>query len=113
MSAHAGWLVVLAILGIGGAIVGLTYFVYRGLREDHETGEYEFTWGVAVVVLFLMGFAPGLVGVGLYLVVERGYPAHWAWIAVVLAVVLLVAVASISLSVATVVETSETVAASR
>lgn len=90
MSAHDGLLFALAVLGFGGALVGLAYFVYRGLQTDHETGDYEFTWGVAVVLLFLMGFGPGLVGAGLYLVVERDYPAHWAWLGIVLGLGVLV-----------------------
>lgn len=68
------WLVVLAVTG---ALLGLVYFLSLAVRQDHRTGEYHFTWGVGVVALFLMGFAPGLVGLGLYLTVERGWPLFW------------------------------------
>ena len=63
---------------VGGlaAFAGIFYFVWAGLKRDHATGEYDFTWGVAIVALFLMGFAPGLVGVGLYLAIDRGYPLY-------------------------------------
>lgn len=85
MSAHDSFLLTLVTLGFFAAILGLVYFLFTGLRSDHERREYGFTWGVAVVVLFLMGFAPGVVAVGLYLVVEHDYPAHWLLAAVVLA----------------------------
>jgi len=68
------WLLVLAVASAIGAV---GYFLFVELRRDHDTGEYNFTWGVGVVVLFLLGFAPGLVGLGLYLTVERDYPLHW------------------------------------
>jgi hypothetical protein len=83
------WLVTLSLLA---AVAGLLYFLVSGLRADHETGEYRFTWGIGVVVLFLLGFAPGLVGLGLYLTVERNYPVYWlvAFVAGSLVVVTLV-----------------------
>jgi hypothetical protein len=65
------------ILGAIAAGIALLYFLIRGLRQDHETGEYHFTWGVGIVVLFLLGLAPGFVGLGLYLTVERDYPFYW------------------------------------
>jgi len=68
------WVFVLALVS---ATLGLVYFLWVGLREDHQTGDYHFTWGVGVVALFLLGFAPGLVGLGLYLTVEHGYPVYW------------------------------------
>lgn len=67
----------LFLYGIVGALVAATYFVVRGLQSDHATGDYRFTWGVGIVALFLMGFAPGVVGVGLYLTVEANYPLYW------------------------------------
>jgi len=69
---------VLWLFVVGGlaAFAGIFYFVWAGLKRDHATGEYDFTWGVAIVALFLMGFAPGLVGVGLYLTIDRGYPLY-------------------------------------
>lgn len=68
----------LFILGGLAAFAGIFYFLWKGLKQDHQTGTYDFTWGVAIVVLFLLGFAPGLVGVGLYLTVDRGYPTYLA-----------------------------------
>lgn len=64
-------------LGLIAAVLALTYFVVGGLQRDHQTSEYHFTWGVGVVALFLLGFAPGFVGLGLYLTVEKHYPIHW------------------------------------
>ena len=72
----------LLALGVVTAVVGFVYLVYRELRADYRTGEYHFTWGVGIVALFLFGFAPGLVGLGLYATVERGYPIHWLFVAV-------------------------------
>ena len=66
----------LFLLGIAAAFLGLLYFLYQGLRRDHTTGQYRFTWGLSIVGLFLMGFAPGLVGLGLYLTVERRYSLY-------------------------------------
>ncbi|MCU4740973.1 hypothetical protein OB955_13265 [Halobacteria archaeon AArc-m2/3/4] len=68
---------ILLVLGVAAAFAALVYFLFRGLQQDHETGEYHFTWAVGIVALFLLGFAPGIVGFGLYLTVERGYPIHW------------------------------------
>lgn len=67
----------LLILGVIGALLAVGYFVFRGLQQDHSTGEYHFTWGVSIVVLFLLGLLPGIVGGGLYLTVEKGYPLYW------------------------------------
>jgi hypothetical protein len=101
------WLVALAFLS---AVVGLGYFLFSGLRSDHATGDYHFTWGIGVVLLFLMGFAPGLVGLGLYLTVERGFPTYWLVSLVVLALVVLTLV---SLGVETSVTATEAVVAPR
>lgn len=68
---------ILIILGIVAAVVALAYFVLSGLRRDHATGDYHFTWGVGIVLLFLLGFVPGIVGLGLYLTVEKHYPIYW------------------------------------
>lgn len=78
-----GWLFA---LGLIAAIVLVVSFIYFGLRDDHRTGDYHFTWGVGVVVLFLLGFAPGLVGLGLYATVERDFPTYWLFASVALAV---------------------------
>lgn len=67
----------LLILGVVAAVLAVGYFVVRGLQQDHATGEHHFTWGVSIVVLFLLGLLPGIVGVGLYLTVEKGYPLYW------------------------------------
>lgn len=67
----------LVVLGLITAALALTYFVLRGLQQDHQTSEYHFTWGVGIVVLFLLGFAPGFIGLGLYLTVEKHYPIYW------------------------------------
>ncbi|WP_164471593.1 hypothetical protein [Halosimplex salinum] len=90
----------IGVLAVGSAVVALTYFLVRGLRDDHATGQYHFTWGVGVVVLFLMGFAPGLVGLGLYLAVERGYPVYWL-IGLVVAALLVVTAVSLGVDVST------------
>jgi len=82
------WVVVLSLTGVA---LGIVYFLWRGLKSDHETGEYHFTWAVGVVVLFVLGFAPGLVGIGLYLTVERGYPSYWLIGFVLAALVVLIA----------------------
>lgn len=110
MSYHESVLPGLVLLGFVAAIATLAYFLYRGLRTDHETGEYAFTWGVGVVVLFLMGFAPGLVGAGLYFVVERGYPAHWAWLGIVFGLAVVV-VAGYAFSAGTLTAASSSAAA--
>ena len=103
-------LVGLFALGVVAAVVGFAYLVYRELRADHETGEYQFTWGVGIVTLFLFGFAPGLVGLGLYATVERGYPIHWLFASVV-ASLLLVGVVGYGVSTTTTTTTVETVGA--
>jgi len=33
----------LFILGVVVAVIALIYFLFRGLQQDHETGEYHFT----------------------------------------------------------------------
>lgn len=75
-------------LGVAAAVVGIIYLIYAGFRDDHETGNYHFTWGVGVVSLFLLGFAPGLVGLGLYATVERDFPVHWLFVSVLTAVLI-------------------------
>lgn len=80
----------LLLLGVVAAAVATLYFLFRGLRQDHSTGEYHFTWGVGIVVLFLLGLAPGFVGVGLYLTVERNYPFYWLALCVLVVVAILV-----------------------
>lgn len=77
MSLHLGLLPPLFVLGAVAAGIALVYFLVRGLQQDHETEEYHFTWGVGIVGLFLLGLAPGVVGLGLYLTVEKGYPFYW------------------------------------
>ncbi|MFC4450304.1 hypothetical protein [Halorussus aquaticus] len=79
----------LFVLGVAAATVGLVVLAYREFRADYRTGEYHFTWGVGVVTLFLLGFAPGLVGLGLYATVERNYPMHWLFASVVGALVVI------------------------
>ncbi|WP_135533317.1 hypothetical protein [Halostella pelagica] len=86
-------------LGVVTAAVGLVYLLYMGLRQDHVTGDYHFTWGIGVVSLFLLGFAPGLVGIGLYATIERDFPIHYLFMSVLLAV-LVVAVLGYSVSTA-------------
>ena len=93
----------LFILGVVAAVIALIYFLFRGLQQDHETGEYHFTWGVGIVLLFLLGLAPGFVGLGLYLIVEKGYPLYWLFICLLIVLVILVA---ISLPVVTEVSTT-------
>ncbi|WP_136716358.1 hypothetical protein [Halorientalis salina] len=88
----------LGTLALSAAVLTLAYFFYREFRRDHRTGEHHFTWGVGVVALFLLGIAPGLVGLGLYLTTERGYPVHWL---VAFAVVALVVVSALSYGVDT------------
>jgi len=88
----------LGTLALSAAVLTLGYFFYREFRRDHRTDDHNFTWGVGVVVLFLLGIAPGLVGLGLYLTTERGYPVHWL---VVFAVVALVVVSVLSYGVDT------------
>lgn len=90
----------IAGLAVGSAVVALSYFLFAELRRDHETGQYHFTWGVGVVALFFMGFAPGLVGLGLYLAVERGYPVYWL-LALILAATLVVAAIGYGVEVST------------
>jgi len=77
MVINLGILTPLLILGVVAAVIALSYFLFRGLQQDHETGEYHFTWGVGIVVLFVLGLAPGFVGLGLYLTVQKGYPFYW------------------------------------
>jgi len=91
MVVATGTLQVLGVLGVLAGVSAFAYFLFRGMQSDHETGEYHFTWGVGVVVLFLLGLAPGFVGVGLYLTVERGYPTYWlvACLLVVVAILVL------------------------
>lgn len=76
----------LGVLALSAAVLTLGYFFYREFRRDHETGDHHFTWGVGIVVLFVLGIAPGLVGLGLYLTTERGYPVHWLVVFAVVAV---------------------------
>lgn len=64
----------LLFLGIVAATIVGVVFIYRGVSRDHKVGKYHFSWAVGLVLLFLLGFAPGLVGLGLYLTVERKYP---------------------------------------
>lgn len=78
----------LLVFAVVAAAIALLYFLIQGLRRDHETGEYHFTWGVGIVVLFLLGLAPGFVGLGLYLTVEREYPVYWLALCLLAAVVL-------------------------
>lgn len=92
-----GWLVGLCI---AGAVAGGLYFGVRELRRDHQSGEYHFTWGVGIVVLFLLGFAPGLVGFGLYLTIERGYPVY-LFIALLLAALLVLGILGSAVEVST------------
>ena len=67
----------LGTLALSAGVLTLGYFFYREFRRDHETGDHQFTWGVGIVVLFVLGIGPGIVGLGLYLTTERGYPVHW------------------------------------
>lgn len=97
MAIAPGILPTLLALGVVAAVVALVYFLFRGLQQDHETGEYHFTWGVGVVVLFLLGLAPGFVGLGLYLTVERGYPLYW----LVLCLLVVLVIGAIGLSAVT------------
>lgn len=76
-------------LGLIAAIVALLYFVTRGLQQDHTTGDYHFTWGVGVVMLFLLGLVPGFVGVGLYLTIEKQYPIQWLVLCLSIAIAVL------------------------
>lgn len=99
-------------LGVVTVVLGFFYWVYREFRVDYETGEYHFTWGVGVVALFAMGFAPGLVGVGLYLTAERGYPIHWLFASVV-ASLLLIGLLTYGVDTTTTVETVGAVADGR
>lgn len=66
---------VLGVLVLGAAVV--TYTMFRVAQAEHESREYAWTWAIGVGVLFLMGIGPALVGVGLYLAIERGYPLYW------------------------------------
>ena len=52
MVVNLGMLNLLFILGVVAAVIALIYFLFRGLQQDHETGEYHFTSGVGIVVLF-------------------------------------------------------------
>ncbi|WP_132058438.1 hypothetical protein [Halorussus amylolyticus] len=76
------------LLAVVVVAAGLAYLAYREFRHDYESGEYHFTWGVGVVVLFLQGLAPGVVGLGLYLTTERGYPVHWLFASVVVSLLI-------------------------
>ncbi|SNR25505.1 hypothetical protein [Halorubrum vacuolatum] len=66
---------VLAALTLAAAAV--TYVMFQLTREEHESREYAWTWAIAIGILFLMGIGPALVGIGLYLTIERGYPLYW------------------------------------
>ncbi len=68
---------ILLFVGLFAAVLVLIYFVFRHLQRDHQTGEYHFTWAIGIVALFLLGFAPGFIGLGLYLTIEKGYPLYW------------------------------------
>lgn len=71
-----GWnVLVLGVLILGAAAV--TYTMFRVAQDEHESREYAWTWAIGIGVLFLMGIGPALVGVGLYLAIERGYPLYW------------------------------------
>ena len=59
------------------AAASVAYLMFRVTKEEHETREYAWTWAIAIGILFFMGIGPALVGVGLYLAVERGYPFYW------------------------------------
>ncbi|WP_440766607.1 hypothetical protein [Natronorubrum sp. DTA7] len=78
------------LLGILAAVLAAIYFVFRRLQDDHATGEYHFTWAVGIVVLFLLGLAPGFVGLGLYLTIEREYPLYWLVLCLLLVFVILI-----------------------
>lgn len=66
---------VLAVLVFGATAVAYTMF--RITQAEHESREYAWTWAIGIGLLFLMGIGPALVGIGLYLAVERGYPLYW------------------------------------
>lgn len=102
MVVNPGMLNTLLVLGVVAAVIALIYFLFRGLQQDHETGEYHFTWGVGVVVLFLLGLAPGFVGLGLYLTIEKNYPSYW------LALCLLVALVIVAVGLPAVTDVSTT-----
>lgn len=86
----------LFLLGVVVGVIAAIYFVIRSLRRDHERGDFHFTWGVGVVVLFLLGFAPGGVGLGLFLTVERHFPVYWLVLAFAVALAALLLTASAS-----------------
>ena len=66
---------VLGVLFLAAALVA--YLMFRITREEHETRAYAWTWAIAIGILFFMGIGPALVGIGLYLTIERGYPFYW------------------------------------
>ncbi len=70
-----GTAALLGLLFVGGALVAWT--VFRVTRHEHESKEYAWTWAIGIGILFLMGVGPALVGIGLYLAIERGYPLYW------------------------------------
>lgn len=65
------------VLGGLAALFGIGYFLYREVHAGDATTDNEFTWAVAIVLLFLHGVAPGLIATGLYGVVEREFSARW------------------------------------
>ena len=68
-------LLVVGVLFLAAALTA--YLMFRITEAEHETREYAWTWAIAIGILFLMGVGPALVGIGLYLTVERGYPFYW------------------------------------
>lgn len=102
MVVSLGQLTPILVLGAVAASIALLYFLVRGLQQDHETGEYHFTWGVGIVVLFLLGLAPGIVGLGLYLTVEKDYPFYW----LVLCLLVVLGLGAIGLSAVTGISTT-------
>ena len=68
---------VLVLVALTLAAAAVSYVMFRVTREEHESREYAWTWAIAIGVLFLMGIGPALVGIGLYLTVERDYPLYW------------------------------------
>lgn len=88
MITDLGQLIPLFVLGTVAAVLALLYFLFRGLQQDYEAGEYHFTWGVGIVVLFVLGLAPGFVGLGLYLTIEKGYPLYWLVLGLLFALVI-------------------------
>ena len=68
-------ILVLGVLFLAAATI--TYLMFRITKDEHETREYAWTWAIAIGILFFMGIGPALVGLGLYLTIERGYPFYW------------------------------------